>query len=339
MRFPGPLTFHHIARNTLCATLGFLLLGVTASQKTLNVSSEAQTQISQPTVSALEDLRKAFRSSYNDAIAFHEKNVLHRYPVITQDLLNMTLIRSNGETERYSMDRKRYFLMANTSHPVLAIYSILSKDGFSTVSKQTIVELENYLTKLSKAAEEVKSLSIEPEVKTRILFVLTSSAEYVQSVIRSGKTSLDEFERYARPLRHAIDENLYVGAEEQLIQFKEQVNKWRLQFPEEKWNQLRVVVLSFHQGREKYALTLFFKWLLHEPNYEKRVVYAEFQSSISGAERDNAEKLALVLLTKVDFDLEASTRIFGNPRTLQVDVMGPAAVKILKGWGKSGWPE
>ena len=172
-------------------------------------------------------------------------------------------------------------------------------------------------------------------MKTRILFVLTSASMYMQSVIQSGKTSIDDFERFAVPLRRAIDENLYVGAKEQLVQFKEQVSKWRMEFPQEKWNQLRVVILSFHQEREKYALSLFFKWLLHEPNYEKRVVYAEFQSSISGAEREKAEKLALVLLTKVDFDLEASARVFGDPRTLQVDVMGPAAVKIISGWGKS----
>lgn len=324
--------------NLLCGMLVLVAVALDP-QQIFQSTSDAQTPSSQTTNSALEELRKTFRSSYNDAIAFHDTHVLHSYPVITQDLLNMTLIRSNGQTERFSMDRKMYSLMANTSHPVLTIYSILSKDDFSTLSKQTKEDLEGYLIKLSNAKDEVNNLSIEPKTKARILFVLTASAEYVQSVIRFGKTSLDDFEKYAASLRRSINENLYVGAKEQLDQFKAQVNKWRREFPEEKWNGLRVVVLSFHQGREDYALYLFFRWLLREPAYEKRVVYAEFQGSISGTEREKSEKLALVLLNKVDFDLGASTRIFGNPRTLEVDVMGPASVKILKSWGKSEWPE
>jgi len=335
MWFPEELSLRAIGVRAIFVILVLFLPAVSASQEIPNPSA---TQTNQAT-DALEDLRKAFRSSYNAAVAFHEQNVVHDYPVITQDLLNMTLIRSTGETERFSMDRKIYFLMANTSHPPMTIYSIISKDNFGKLAKQTLAELEDYSTRLANAKNEVNNLSIDPKVKARVLFVLTASLRYVKSILRSGKTSLDDFEHYAAPLRRSIQENLYLGAKEQLEQFKEQMNKWRFRFPEEKWNGLRVVVLSFHQEREKYALYLFFKWLLREPNYERRVVYAEFQSSISGAEREKSEKLALILLTKVDFELEASSRIFGSPQTLQVDVMGPAAIKILSSWGKSTWPE
>ena len=163
MRLSKALTFRTIGRNFACVTLVLVICSLAASQTTLNLAPEQPTQVSQPASSALEDLRKAFRTSYNDAIAFHSENTIHKYPVITQDLLNMTLIRSDGKTERYSMKREMYFLMANTSHPLLTIYAMLSKDDFGTLSKQTIVDLESYRIKLSKAAEEVKGLSIEPK--------------------------------------------------------------------------------------------------------------------------------------------------------------------------------
>src|SRR4051812_19485795 len=89
--------------NLLWITVAIVTLGFAGRQITPEGASDAQAITNQPP-SALEELRKAFRSSYNDAIAFHDTHVLHSYPVITQDLLNMTLIRSNGKTERFSMD-------------------------------------------------------------------------------------------------------------------------------------------------------------------------------------------------------------------------------------------
>jgi hypothetical protein len=98
-----------------------------------------------------------------------------------------------------------------------------------------------------------------------------------------------------------------------------------------------VAVLGFHQPREQYTIKLFFQWLLQEPNYEKRVVYVEFQTSFSGDHLGDAENIAVALLTKIDFELDASTLIFGEPKTLQIDVMGPAAQRILQTW-KSNSP-
>ena len=134
-----------------------------------------------------------------------------------------------------------------------------------------------------------------------------------------------------------VEGNLYDGAKEQLDQFKAQMEKWKTEYPNENWEDLRVVVMGFHQARDLYALKLFFQWLLKEPDFEKKVVFAEYQFSIFGDQKEKAEELALLLLTKVDFEKEPSLFLLGNETQLQKDVMGPAAQKILKAWGQSDW--
>ena len=112
---------------------------------------------------------------------------------------------------------------------------------------------------------------------------------FISHMSEQRRVSREEFAAYAEPLRPLIHENFRIGASEQLVQFKAQMKLWKEQFPDEKWGELRVVVLGFHQAREQFALSEFFQWLLKEPGYENRVVFAEFQGSLSGAAREAAE--------------------------------------------------
>src|SRR5215213_9646492 len=111
----------------------FPLLLLIVSLSLQNLESRAQSIEKSPQngpVPALNNLKEAFRSAYDEAITNHGTKLSANFPVITQDLLNMTLIRPNGTKLRYSMDKRIYFLMAHSSHPPLTIYSILSRDGF-----------------------------------------------------------------------------------------------------------------------------------------------------------------------------------------------------------------
>lgn len=293
-----------------------------------------------PSASAIDILKGDFRSIYDKATEFHRTNVIRKYPVITQDLLNMTLTRTDGTKVRYQMDKKLYFLMAHTSHPPLAIFSALSMDNLDRLSDETVKWLVDYAEHLAAASKEVSTLSIDGQTAERLRRILDGSAEYAKTTARNRKTNNREFLLYVTPLRSLIQQNLQVGAREQLSQFRAKMDAWRVEFPDEKWSEVRVAVLGFHQPRDKYALKLFFRWLLNEPGYENRVIYAEFQDSVFSTKikREEAEAQAVELLTKVDFDLRASTSVFGAPEVLQTDVMGPATVGILRSWGASSWP-
>ncbi|HTY48192.1 MAG TPA: hypothetical protein VMB48_00715 [Steroidobacteraceae bacterium] len=294
--------------------------------------------VSTPLPKSIGELRTAFRTRYNEAIAAHMQHLRSTSPVITQDLLNMTLLRPDGPPVRFSMNAGPYMLMAHTAHSPLTLYSILSVQGFGPLSDATRQELAEYEQALQNAIKQIKTIGLPISTQARLASILSDTEKFVAESLRTGVATREQFEAYARPLRKLIEINLRTGASEQLMQFRDQLNAWKAEFPQESWADLRVVVLGVHQARDQYALKLFFQWLLREPGYEDRVVYAEVASPPSGEARAAAEAQALELLTKVDFEHDAGTLIFGDATILQKDVMGPATLEILREWGTPNWP-
>ena len=282
-----------------------------------------------------DSLKSSFRMYYSKAVESHAKKMHASYPVITQDLLNMTLILTNGEKVRYQMNKDGYFTLAHTTHPPLTLYSILYPKNFK-IDSDVQMALANYRKTLESAIVGVQKVNhINETQKQRITSLLRNSLQYVKIMLVNLETSKEEYHEYAKSVKPFIEGNLHDGAKEQLDQFLGQINIWKKEYPNENWNELRVAVLGFHQARDLYALKLLFQWLLKEPKYEDKVVYAEFQFSIFGSNRENAEQKALELLTKVDLEKEPSYLILGDKTLLQKDVMGPAAKKILESWSKT----
>ena len=296
---------------------------------------------SQPPELAIDDwenaLKASFRKEYQAVTQAHAKNMHASYPVITQDLLNMTLIRSNGEKIRFRMDRKAYMTFAHATHPPLTIYSMLYQEDFE-LKDSTLQKLQAYRELLAAGKKGVWQTShINAEQQQRIHDLLSRSDEFLQRIVNDQQTSKAQYHAYAKSIRPLLAANLYDGAMEQLTQFRVQLEEWKQAYPEENWDELRVVILGFHQPRDLYVTKTFFQWLLEESGFEKQVVYAEFQGRITGKYRENAEHQALELLTKIDLEKEASLFLLGNENQLQQDVMGPAAVEIMKAWGRSTW--
>jgi hypothetical protein len=259
-------------------------------------------------------------------------------PIIVQRLLGMTLYRSNGERVQYQMDKHRYFLMAAASHPPLAIYSILSKQGFGPIRDSTREQLSEYRDAIGEARNLVPAVEDDGEVVDHILAIFRSSEHYIDAVQAAGTAPESGFAQYAAEIRPLVVENLRIGAREQLKQFRFRLETWREEYPGENWQDLRVVVRGFHQPRDLYALKLLFEWLLQEPDFEHRVVFAEFQYPIFGKQSEEVEELALTLLTKVDFEQSLGALVLGDPSAMGRDVMGPAAIEILQEWGQPDWP-
>ena len=285
-----------------------------------------------------DDLKHSFIKNYKTIKDCHEKKMQESYPVITQAPLNMTLIRSNGEKSRFEMDKKTYLTLTHTSHPPLTIYSILSLSNFTLKHDSTILNLNNYNTILDNAINGIQEVDyMSYDQKRRISSIFSLSKLYIQKVLLNKKTTKKEFQEFYATVIGLLSDNLHDGAMEQLTQFYEKLESWKREYPNENWDELRVVVMGHHQPRELHTLKLFFQWLLNEPEFEKKVVYAEFQFSIFGKNSEKAENLALRLLATVDLDQEVSYCLSGDETLLEKDVMGPSTVKILKNWGHTKW--
>ena len=286
----------------------------------------------------LTDLKSKFRQIYKSSTQNHFETVIKKSPYITQDLLNMTLYLPDGSSVRYQMEKERYFLMAHSTHPAFALYAMLSLADFGTLSDGNKAYLKDYQSTIDAAILYIEDGPYSEDDKARAVEVLRASSRFITQLLNDGGASREQYETFVTPIKETINQNLYVGASEQLTQFRAQMEKWRAVYPNEDWSNLRVVLLGFHNPRADYALKLFFEWLLDEPDYEKRVVYAEYQFGFFGDKKQEGLNLAIELLTKVDFEMAPGQAIFNDPTYLQHDVMGPAAIGILKNWGPSSWP-
>ncbi len=287
------------------------------------------------------ELKSSFRTHYKAMVQKRQAEIKQSYPVIIQDFLNMTLIRSNGERVRYKMEktkRKEYLTLAHTTHPPTSVYLILSTVDFKIDHDTTIQQLMVYDTIVQNAiigiqdASHLKKSQVENTIK-----MLVFTQEYLQKIIQDRHTTKQAYQDFALLVRPLTNQNLNDAALIHLTQFKEQMQVWKTIYPEEDWSELRVAVLGFHQPRIGYVPSQFFQWLLKEPEFENKVAYVEFQFSIFGKNRPQAEAYALELLTKIDLDKAVAYTILGDEILLQQDVMAPATKEVISTWGESDW--
>lgn len=313
------------------AVLCLLLLSACAATTPPAAPAQAAAQ-PQPT------LRGLFRSAYDDAIARHRREQILAHPVIIQDLLGMTLIRSNGERMRYEMDKSVYFTLADSTHPPYGIYSIIALEGYGALQDDQLQRLAQYREVVQRSLDQLDQYPVDRASRERLGTILLASRDFIDRISGAGAVSAQQFEAFVLPLRPLFEANFRLAAQEQLRQFRDRMGQFQQEYPQEDWAQLRVVVMGFHQPRELWTLKQFFQWLLAEPGYERRVVYAEFQHPFFGEGRARAEDLALELLTKVDFDQAAAAVFLGDETLLGRDILGPYARDILESWGPSTFP-
>lgn len=280
-------------------------------------------------------LDSLFRRAYDEAVEHHRENVVFDAPIIIQDLLNMTLIRANGERARFEMDKSIYFTMARSSHPVIGVISIISMAEGERFSPGQLTTLAEYGRSIEIALAHVDNLPVDSQSRARINTILLSTADYIAEVTDSGIASEEGFKEFFEPLRPLLANNLRVGAQEQLNQFNAQMELWKTENPNDNWDDLRVVILGLHQPRVLYTLTQFFQWLLSEEELKPRIVYAEFQHSFFGEDLEIAQELAIELATKVDLDRMVSDAVFGDETYLESDVMGRGAREIITTWSEA----
>ena len=285
-------------------------------------------------------LKTAFRAHYGKAVEHQALKLQHNQPIIIQSLLDMSLLRPAGDStvrSTFKMDRRVYRLMADSSHPPLAIFSILSNSDY-VITGETKATLTAYQELLAEALRLADAHSgTTEEQRNRFKLILKQSIDFIAQIVLQDKTDSKAFQQYAHSVQEEVERNLYDAALNQLDQYKAQMERWKLEYPNENWEDLRVLVLGFHQPRNLYVTKQFFQWLLNEPGYENKVVYAEFQQPFFGKNAAKAEKMGLRLLYSVEFDRAPSYLILGDSIQLQTDVMGPAAQQIIKTWPKSGW--
>lgn len=318
----------------------WLLLCVLGGCAASTPASPPPPRLSPPTAEA-PDLKQLFRRAYDDAIAVHRRQEILDGPLILQDRLGMDLLLPDGRRERYDMDQSVYRALADNTHPPYGIYSIIALNGYGPLDNNQRQRLAEYRAGIVASLQQLRDdpSDLPADANARLQRILVDSAAYIDRISAAGVADATGFLEFVEPLRPLFLENFHLAANEQLRQFRDQMTVFQARYPQQNWSDLRVVVMGFHQPRRLWTLHQFFQWLIREPGYEHRAVYAEFQFPPFGQRRAAAEALAIELATKVDFDLDAGAVFLGDRTALGQDILGPFARDILKSWGPSAFPE
>ncbi|MBA2651782.1 MAG: hypothetical protein H0U73_05905 [Tatlockia sp.] len=279
--------------------------------------------------SPIAQLSKKFHDSYLEAVD-NEKDKLASCPMITQDLLSMTLHTSIGMKPIFTMKKDLYKTLAEISHIPMVIHNIAAKYDWQ-FSSNLSTELFEYLQLLQEAYLNFEKSDLELTLKGRIKEIMGISNKYITYVLLNKSINTQGFSRYSLELRPLLDKNLVEGAKTQIEQFHTQIQIWKKQYPDEHWQCLKIAILGSHEPREGYVLKQYFQWLLKEPSYEKNVIYVEFpdlRDIFSDPSKSTA--IAINALINGSYQQKFSANFRGNSGYMQRDVMADAASKILK---------
>jgi hypothetical protein len=95
---------------------------------------------------------------------------------------------------------------------------------------------------------------------------------------------------------------------------------YRARLSDVDWKKLRVIVQGSQQVRKGHVALQYFARLLGEPGEGARIIYAEAIFD---------EEKALALLGTKDIDAQVGQDIWGEPKRLHQDLLGPAARAYL----------
>lgn len=273
-------------------------------------------------------LSTEFRQTYQKAID-HEQAKFMKYPVITQDLISMTLYTSTGKQERFKMNTHIYHAAAELSHVPLVIHNIASKYDWSFNSDMAS-ELFSYQQLLSQVDIDISQAKYDIAFKQRSASIINNSKNYITKILTTKNVNKQGFFDYYNQLNSAIEKNLYAGAKTQIVQFNQQVHLWQKQYPHENWKNLQIAIMGPHGARSGYVLKQYFQWLMKEPGYEKKVVYVEYPDlGDIFKDRAKANQLAISKLISNNYQLNIGIDMKHDPAYMQNDVMSHAAKEVL----------
>lgn len=282
----------------------------------------------------LSNLDQEFRRTYAESTQRTLQTLRDSVPVLVNRFGQIALYRPGSlEPEIYTMDQTAYLRARSVAHAVATLVVGLSPYGTGNLSTERREWLKFFEGRLLEAEDQLRAEGGVARTAAQADLV-AEVRRTVQGFVQRNEIREGEVAEIGRSLRNAVRFNLGIAAASQLDQFREQVSHWRRTYPLLNWGKVVIVVLGNHQARRDYLQTQFFDWLTgDEPDREDRVVYAETMTVPPPLEQTPALD-ALTLLAKVTLDKGLSLDVFGDPLTMQTDVLGPVAKEILQTWPK-----
>jgi hypothetical protein len=280
---------------------------------------------------AVSNLNDAWRTAYEHAAKQTLSNLRASVPVLVNRFDQIALYRPGMDRpDLFSMDPTIYREAKSVAHTPAALYVRLAASGLGTLDEARLQWLAAYQSLLSDAEAEIGGRAdIPAQIRAMQTGMLADVPRFAQRIQQRGTVDQAILDEMGSLVRNAVRKNLELAAASQLEQFRDQIGKWKADYPSLAWDRAVVVTIGVHQARERYLQRQFFDWMLRDdPRTQDRVVFAETMTPPPLEKADDA----LMLLSKVMLDKGLSEVIFDDRLRLQADVLGDAAEAVIKNW-------
>mmetsp|Transcript_6497 Transcript_6497/g.24415 ORF Transcript_6497/g.24415 Transcript_6497/m.24415 type:complete len:436 (-) Transcript_6497:21-1328(-) len=234
-----------------------------------------------------------------------------------------------------------YDLMKCVDHVPLNIYAILSLKfplqsnwhrfareelRLTEDMRQALVESAEMQRELiddfTKCASESKgnneSAILPVEVVERQLRIVRRTLEYVEKILKSGRTTAQDFTQVTEDVRTDLEENITSAAVAQINMMHNVIQKWDKKYPN-LLQQAHIIIHANHFASRSNIVRLFFEKVLHTSESTSQRIISTDSDPTTWDE----------LLGVVAADTQVSHAFFSTGSRMHKDLLSPAATRYL----------
>lgn len=215
----------------------------------------------------------------------------------------------------------KYSLLKCVDHISLAVFVCLKLDADKPLLPERLQQLDQVKSLSQKALASLDKCNLDAETLVRQKLIINKSLEIIEKVEKQKTISSAELQAFCRDIAKPVMQNANEGVANQLSTIDSIVRKWRDSLGEEKWNKLKVVIVSGHMPREQQSNMQYFSKLLKQKREGDRLIYCEGLSE---------ENDALNLLATHGLDREIAIAYFDDEWRMHRDLLSDGAAAYLK---------
>lgn len=265
-----------------------------------------------PVPAELEALNRASLKLYSSGRKL-ELSTIPAVIIVSGDDL---ILRKNGQRIVATVIPPEYHSLKCVAHSTLALFAHLAYEPGKPLSEDRIAALKDYRELLIAAGTAIEKAGFDLDTLTRQRRIIERSLAFIDAVLKVGRISSDELEKFCRASRADVMANCGAAARAQLLATHRQVMVWKKDMTPDQWAGLTVIVQGAQTPRVENAAVQYFARLLGERGEGRRVVYAEGLWD---------EDKAMNLLGTLRLDGKLSVAVFGDPYRMYRDILADAA--------------
>lgn len=306
------------------------------------VAAQAQTQTAQPQITTapepkstaslakLGQLNSAFRQFYAHA----RKQALEANDPVIICIGDHLELHDGDQKTSAPVVPEQYTVLKTVDHVPLAVFSVLTRPATNNnpnsaptvLSKAQAANIRSIIDLVKAARPELNAYLASSGALSKITIerqsqILDKSLNFAESVLQAGKTNETDLRSFTRSLRVPLLANASEAISAQLSAIDKVVGRWKQNMGQDKWQKLKVVIISGHMPRNQHATLQYFCKVLKQSQEGERIIYAE------GA-LDEAD--ALTLMATHDLDRSVAVSFFVDKWRMHRDLLSDGAAHYIK---------